>query len=111
MEKLLSQQDNPPFKALDLCGMRCPHLIINVIAAIRALKPEQKLLIRATDLNAPSSITAWSRQSGNELLDIYQEGDCFVFLLKRQPKQVETIDSMLATQAQKEEGRKLTADR
>lgn len=111
MEKPLIQPDSPAFKALDLCGLRCPHLLINVIAAIRSLEPGQKLQIRATDLNAPSSITAWSRQSGNELLDMYQEGNCYVFLLKRNPKDVTHFEEKRVTPAKKEEGRKLAANR
>ena len=110
MEIPLSQPDNPALVTLDLCGLRCPHLLINVIAAIRALDPKQHLLIRATDLNAPSSITSWSRQSGNELLDMYQEGDCFVFLLKRNPNDAARFEEGRAAPAKKEEGRKLTAN-
>jgi len=110
MENPLPQTTIPEHDSLDLCGLRCPHLLISVIGAIRALKPDQKLQIRATDLNAPSSITAWSRQSGNKLLDMYQEGDCFVFLLERNPRAAR-FESSQAAKANKEEGRKLTADR
>jgi TusA-related sulfurtransferase len=111
LENHLSQQDSTADKSLNLYGLRCPHLLISVIAAIRSLKPDQNLQIRATDLNSPSSIRAWSRQSGNELLDMYQEDDCFVFLLKRNPKDVAQFDPKQATTVQKEESRKLTADR
>ncbi len=107
----MSQTDSIEAEALDLCGLRCPHLLINVISAVRSLEPNQELRIRATDLNAPSSITAWSRQSGNELLDLYQEGECFVFLLKVNPKDVAVFDNNSAAPVKKEEGRKLTADR
>lgn len=111
MEKPVSHTGNTVSESLDLCGLRCPHLLISVIEAIRGLKSGQELQIRATDLNAPSSITAWSRQSGNELLDMYQEGECFVFLLKRNPNEVEAFNSMPATKVQKEEGSTLMADR
>lgn len=111
MEKPVSHTGSSVSKSLDLCGLRCPHLLISVIEAIRALKPGQELQIRANDLNAPSSITAWLRQSGNELLDMYQEGECFVFLLKRNHIEVEAFKSMPETQVQKEEGGTLTADR
>ena len=111
MENPLSHPDRSAYKSLDLCGLRCPHLLISVIEAVRSLNPGQKLQIHATDLNAPSSITAWLRQSGNELLDMYQEGECFVFLLKRNPNTVADFEMKQAATVQKEEGKKLTADR
>ena len=110
MEIPLSQPDNLAYVSLDLCGLRCPHHLINVIAAIRSLEPGQHLQVRATDLTAPSSITSWSNQSGNELLDMYQEGDYFVFVLKRNPNEVARFEEERAALAKKEEGRKLTAN-
>lgn len=110
IENPLSHKDSTAYESLDLWGLRYPHLLISVIKAIRSLKPNQELQIHATDLNAPSSITARSRQSGIELLDMVQEGNCFVSLLKQQPEKVEALDLIPATQVQKEAGRTLTAD-
>jgi TusA-related sulfurtransferase len=101
MESPLSKPSNSAFVALDLCGLRCPHLLINVIAAIRSLAPQQQIQIRATDLNAPSSISSWAQQSGNELLDMYQEGDCFIFLLEKKANDVTIIEEEPTTVAQK----------
>ena len=72
-----------PDITLDLAGASCPHLLITIIAAMRALEPGQRLCVRATDLSAPSHVTAWSRQSGQKLLDLYQENGVFVFWLQR----------------------------
>ena len=105
MKNPLPQTEDSAYESLDLCGLRCPHLLISVIAAIRSLTPGQKLQIRATDLNAPSSITAWSRQSGNDLLDMYQEGECFVFLIERNPDQAAKFNMKQATAVQKEEAK------
>ena len=107
----MSQPNRTTYKSLELYGLRCPHLLISVIGAVHSLKPGQTLQIRATDLNAPSSITAWSRQSGNYLVDMYQENDFFVFLLKKKTQEFAHFDPKQATKVQKEEGRKLTADR
>jgi hypothetical protein len=41
---------------------------------------------------------------------MYQEGDCFVFLLKRNPNDVARFEEERAAPAKKEEGRKLTAN-
>lgn len=73
-----------PDVVLDLSGIRCPHLVIATIAAMEKLRPGEILQLTATDLNGPSSISAWARQSNNPLLDMYEEGDHFVFVLKRE---------------------------
>ena len=78
----MSTQDIIAHKSVNLCELRCPHLLIAVIQSIQTIEPGQIIQIRATDLNAPSSISSWSRQSGNLLLDMYEENGCFVFLLQ-----------------------------
>jgi tRNA 2-thiouridine synthesizing protein A len=68
---------------INLCDARCPHVVIGIIAALRQLVPGQVLQVRATDLSAPSNISAWTRQSGHRLLEMYEEDGCFVFYLER----------------------------
>jgi len=107
----LSYQDITAHKSLDLTGLRCPHLFISMIQAIPNTEPDQTVQIRATDLNAPSSMTAWSRQSSNELLDMYQEGRCFIFLLKREYQELAPIEENQVKARVKEESRKPTTKR
>lgn len=70
---------------IDLSGARCPHLVIAIIAALNSMKSKQVLQVIATDPVAPSSIASWARQSGNTLLDMYEENDRFIFFLERAP--------------------------
>jgi TusA-related sulfurtransferase len=70
-------------KTIDLGALRCPHLLIATIHAVRQLSHGQVLQIYAKDLKAPSSIAAWARQSGNQLLEMYDDNDYFVFFLQR----------------------------
>jgi TusA-related sulfurtransferase len=79
----LSAHEITVHKAIELCDLSCPHLLIAVIESIKTIEPGKVIQIRATDLNAPSSIASWARQSGNSLLDMYEENGCFVFLLQR----------------------------
>jgi Fe-S-cluster-containing dehydrogenase component len=52
------------------------------------------LQIIATDLNAPSNITAWSRQSNHQLVDMYEENGKFIFYLRKyQPTRHMTRDT------------------
>lgn len=69
-------------RTVDLSGARCPHLVIAIIAALESMTPGQILQVIATDANAPSSISAWARQSGHTLHDMYQETDHVVFFLE-----------------------------
>lgn len=72
-----------PHQTIDLTGLRCPNLVIAIIAALRTLSPNQILQVTATDLNAPSNVAAWSRQSGHTLLEMYEENGRFIFYLQR----------------------------
>ncbi len=81
----MTQNDKAEF-IYDLRGQRCPHLLITVIAAVREQGRGVVLEISADDLNAPSSISAWARQSGCELLDMYDDGHVFTFLLRTPEK-------------------------
>lgn len=74
-----------PHQKIDLSGKRCPHLVVAIVAALGAMESGQILEVIATDPVAPSSIAAWTRQSGHDLLDMYQQNDHFVFFLQRAP--------------------------
>ena len=70
-------------KTVDLSSLRCPNLVIGIIQALRTVPPGRVLRIIATDLSAPSNITAWSRQSRNDLIEMYEENGRFIFYLRR----------------------------
>ena len=72
-----------PDITLDFRGLRCPNLLIAVIQEMESAQPGQVLRIEAADLNAPSSISSWTRQSGHKLLDMYEQDGDFVFLLQK----------------------------
>jgi len=70
-------------KTLDCSGMLCPLPVIKTSKAIKEMQVGQVLKMIATDPGAPADMEAWSRQTGNELLDSHQEDGKFVFYLKR----------------------------
>jgi tRNA 2-thiouridine synthesizing protein A len=70
-------------KTLDCSGMLCPVPVIKTSKAIKELQVGQVLQMVATDPGAPADMEAWSRQTGNELLDSHKEGDKFVFYFRR----------------------------
>jgi len=70
-------------KTLDCSGMLCPVPVIKTSKAIKEIQVGQVLQMVATDPGAPADMEAWSRQTGNELLDSHKEGDKFVFYFRR----------------------------
>ena len=72
-------------QTLDLTGVRCPNLLLSTMRKLRTMDTDQILCVIATDLNAPSSLTSWSRQSDNDLIEMYEENGRFVFYLRCNP--------------------------
>jgi tRNA 2-thiouridine synthesizing protein A len=70
-------------KLLDCSGMLCPMPVIKVSKEIKTMQMGQVLKMIATDKGAPADMQAWSRQTGNELLDSHQEEGKFVFFIRR----------------------------
>ncbi len=70
-------------KTLDCTGMLCPVPVIKTSKAIKELQVGQVLQMIATDPGAPADMEAWSRQTGNELLDSHQEGSKYIFYFRR----------------------------
>ncbi len=69
-------------KTLDCTGMPCPVPVIKTSKAIKELQVGQVLQMIATDPGAPADMEAWSRQTGNELLDSHQEGSKYIFYFR-----------------------------
>lgn len=69
-------------ESVDLSDLRCPHIVIGIIAALTRLGPGKVLQVIAADLNAPSNIAAWVSQSDHELLDLYAEDGRFFFYVR-----------------------------
>ena len=70
-------------KTLDCTGMLCPVPVIKTSKAIKELQVGQVLQMVATDPGAPADMEAWSRQTGNELLDSHKEDDKYIFFFRR----------------------------
>jgi tRNA 2-thiouridine synthesizing protein A len=70
-------------KVLDCSGMLCPVPVIKASKAIKELEVGQVLKMIATDPGAPADMEAWSRQTGNELMDSQEEAGKYIFYLRR----------------------------
>ena len=70
-------------QVLDCTGMLCPMPIVKTTKAMKELESGRILKMIATDAGSPPDIAAWSRQTGNQLLLSTEEGEKFIFFLKK----------------------------
>jgi tRNA 2-thiouridine synthesizing protein A len=68
---------------LDASGLNCPLPILRAKKALGGLESGKILRVVATDPGSVKDFEAFSKQTGNELLESGEEGGKFVFLLKK----------------------------
>ena len=68
---------------LDACGLNCPLPILRAKKALTRMGSGQILRIIATDPGAVKDFEAFSRQTGNELLESSEDGDRFSYRLRK----------------------------
>ena len=68
---------------LDLRGLACPLPIAKTAIAIRALQPGDLLEAYATDPGSVPDFNAWSKSTGNELVEQTEEEGIFRFLIRK----------------------------
>jgi tRNA 2-thiouridine synthesizing protein A len=72
-----------PDQTLDCSGMACPMPILKTKKAVDSLQLGQILKMIATDPGATSDMQAWTQKTGHELVASEQEGNKFIFFIKR----------------------------
>jgi tRNA 2-thiouridine synthesizing protein A len=70
-------------KTLDLKGLSCPLPVVKTAQAIRDLGPGELLEAFATDPGSVPDFNAWTKATGNELLEQTQDGEVFRFLIRK----------------------------
>ncbi len=70
-------------KTLDLRGLACPLPIAKTAMAIRELQPGEFLEAYATDPGSVPDFGAWSKTTGNELVEQTEEDGVFRFLIRK----------------------------
>ncbi len=68
---------------LDTSGLNCPLPILRAKKALATMEPGQVLHIIATDPGSARDFPVFARQTGNELLEVREEGDKFHYLMKK----------------------------
>ncbi len=68
---------------LDATGLNCPLPILRAKKTLNGMQAGQVLRVVATDPGSVKDFEAFSKQTGNELLESGEEGGKFTFLLKK----------------------------
>lgn len=69
--------------SLDLKGLSCPLPIIKTAKAMKELAPGQLLEAVATDPGSVSDFKAWSKTTGNPLVEATQDAGVYRFVLQK----------------------------
>jgi tRNA 2-thiouridine synthesizing protein A len=69
--------------SLDLKGLSCPLPIIKTAKAMKQLTPGQMLEALATDPGSVPDFKAWSKATGNPLIESDVNGGVFRFVLQK----------------------------
>jgi tRNA 2-thiouridine synthesizing protein A len=70
-------------QVLDCSGLACPMPILKTKKAVDALAEGQVLKLIATDPGSVSDIDAWTRKTGNSLLESERENGKYVFYIRK----------------------------
>ena len=68
---------------LDLKGLKCPMPIVKTAQAIRTIAAGELLEVLATDPGSVADFGAWSRSTGNELVEQTMQDGVYRFVLRR----------------------------
>ena len=70
-------------KKLDCTGLNCPLPILKTKKQIDAMETGQILKMEATDPGSINDVNAWTRRTGNELVSQTEDGDIYIFYIKK----------------------------
>jgi tRNA 2-thiouridine synthesizing protein A len=68
---------------LDARGLSCPMPIVKTAQAIKSIESGELIEVLATDPGSVKDIAAWSRTTGNELVEQTADGGVYRFVLRR----------------------------
>ena len=68
---------------LDVKGLNCPLPILRTKKTLADMDSGQVLRVQSTDPGSLKDFPAFARQTGNELVAQNEEGNTFVYFLKR----------------------------
>jgi tRNA 2-thiouridine synthesizing protein A len=68
---------------VDARGLSCPMPIVKTATLFRSLEAGNTVEVLATDPGSVKDFAAWTRSTGNELIESTQEGSVYRFLIRK----------------------------
>ena len=78
----MSDLDTEP-RLLDVKGLNCPMPLLKAKKALNEMAPNDLLKVLATDPGSVRDFEVFARQSGHALLEARQDGDTYVYVLRK----------------------------
>ncbi len=70
-------------RRLDVKGFTCPIPIVKTAIQIKQMASGETIEVLATDPGSVPDFNAWSKTTGNQLIEQTQEGGTYRFVLKK----------------------------
>jgi tRNA 2-thiouridine synthesizing protein A len=75
--------DHQVAREFDASGLRCPMPILKTKKEINEVQVGEILKVTATDIGTKKDFPAWSERTGNEIVELVEEGDKLIWYIKR----------------------------
>jgi TusA-related sulfurtransferase len=69
---------------LDCRGLLCPLPIVKTKQVMDTMSPGQVLKMQSTDKGSVIDVQAWTRQTGNELINSHETDGIFTYYVRKQ---------------------------
>ncbi|MHA1909061.1 MAG: sulfurtransferase TusA family protein [Candidatus Thorarchaeota archaeon] len=75
--------DHQVAKEFDASGLRCPMPILQTKKQMKTIEIGEILKVIATDIGTKKDFPAFANRTGNEIVELVEEGDKLIWYLKR----------------------------
>ena len=75
--------DHPVAKEFDASGLRCPMPILQTKKQMKTIEIGEILKVIATDIGTKKDFPAFAERTGNEIVELVEEGDKLIWYIKR----------------------------
>lgn len=70
-------------KEFDASGLRCPMPVLKTKKAIMEIEVGEILKVIATDVGTKKDFPSWAKRTGNEIVEMVEEGDKIIWFIRR----------------------------
>ena len=75
--------DHQVAAVFDASGLRCPMPILKTKKEVQGIKVGEILKVIATDIGTRKDFPAWAERSGNEIVELVEEGNKLIWFIRR----------------------------